>query len=71
MPLTIRWCPHVKRGPLAAQRARNDAQKKYVTVRRFFIFDEELFYQCIQWAVFEPNRPGLRPAVGLDSHGLH
>jgi len=34
-------------------------------VRRFFILEEELLYRGTQWVMFEPNRRGLRWAVGL------
>ncbi len=40
-----------------------DAQWKYVSVRRLFIFIEESIYRGIQWVVFEPNDHPLWSSV--------
>jgi phage tail sheath protein FI len=52
--------------------AENDAEWKYVNVRRLFLFLERSIEEALRWAVFEPNGENLWAQIRLEiSSFLH
>ncbi len=59
----IRSFPNIGICVWGARTLSNDAEWKYINIRRLFMFIEESIDEASQWVVFESNEPSLWPKV--------